>query len=103
MGVAVVTFVVGVLVAAMASGLVLRDVTSYDRPAVPDVPAPRPVHHTAPVLETGSMLAGLTATEADEHSVVRRVGALVALLVIVFLTAAAVGVGIYRGVSAFKG
>lgn len=61
----------------------------------PVVPAP-------PLVEDGSILAALAATERDEHSVVRRLGAVLVLLAITLLTAVAVGLLIYKGVSAFK-
>ena len=48
-----------------------------------------------------SMLAGL-ATEVDERSALRRVGAFVLLLGITLVTAALVAAGIYNGVAVFR-
>lgn len=107
--------------------LVLRDVRAFDRPARPEPPVPEPAEpavEAAPGVEveppaeepplepladddlsgdadvdTGSMLSGLTATETDERSWLRRVGALVVLLVLTLVTAALVGAGIYNAVS----
>ena len=58
------------------------------------------VVRSADVQRHDSVLAALGPTETDEHSVLRRVGALVVLLTLTLLTAALVGAGIYRLVSA---
>lgn len=50
-------------------------------------------------VEAASMLSGLTTLETDERSWVRRVGALLVLLVLTLATAALVGAGIYNAVS----
>lgn len=47
-----------------------------------------------------SVLASLAHTETDERSVLRRIGALIVLLTLTLVTAALVGAGIYRAVSA---
>ena len=59
------------------------------------VAEPAPEDDGVPV----SMLSGLTATEADERSWLRRVRALLIVIVLTLLTAALVGAGIYRAVS----
>lgn len=60
------------------------------------VPVAEPV---GPADVDGSMLAGITQTEADERSFVRRVVSLAVLLGLTVGTAALVGAGIYRAVS----
>jgi hypothetical protein len=109
------------------SVLVLRDVAAFGRPAVvqerpapvaavapPVVAPPVVVREPEPVREQvtevirvsereqqrDSVLASLTHTETDDHSALRRVGALLVLLTLTLLTAALVGAGIYRVVSA---
>jgi hypothetical protein len=65
-------------------------------------PAPVATPDPEPEVETGgraSMLAGLSNVEADEHSPLRRAGALVLLLVVTFAAAAIVAAGIYRAVA----
>lgn len=72
------------------------------------VPEPEPVReHVTEVIRVSereqhrdSVLASLTHTETDERSALRRVGALVMLLTLTLVTAALVGAGIYRVVSA---
>jgi hypothetical protein len=115
---------------AGATGVVLRDVVAYDRPPAPPRP-PRPVREPAPPVvvrepeppavvvrepvapvvahhehderhHDGSMLAGLATVEHDEHSALRRAGALAVLLTVTLTVAAALGAGIYRLVSGLK-
>ena len=86
-----------------AYGLVLGDLTAYDRP-LPAPPKrrpepPRAAPRATEQAEPASMLAALTVTETDERSVLRSVGALVVLLTLTLLTAGLVGAGIYRAVS----
>lgn len=78
------------------------------RPAKPvkvstPAPTPRPaverVPERAPYVSDGSMLSGLTTTEDDERSAVRRVGAFAVLITLTLLTAAGVYAVIYRTVS----
>jgi hypothetical protein len=86
-----------------------------ETPVAPPVPAARPVTQpvvTQPVLTQpvatlpphgdGSILATLAATEHDEQSALRRVGALVVLLGLTLFAALGLGLLIYSGVSALK-
>ena len=89
-----------------ATAVVLRHTVTYGRPPAAKEKAPRPPAPPPPppppqrsLVEDGSILAALAATEHDEHSVVRRVGALVVLLGITLLAAAGLGLLIYRSVS----
>lgn len=62
-------------------------------------PVREPPPRHVPVVAEASMLATLTATEHDERSAVRRVGALAVLLTLTLLTAAGVYAVIYKTVS----
>ena len=103
--------VVALAAVAGPAVLVLRDVATVDRPRRerPARERPVPVERVAPVPvipvpvvehHDGSMLGSLAATEHDEHTALRRVGALLVLLALTLVTAALVGAGIYRVVSA---
>jgi hypothetical protein len=99
-----------------AAAVVLRDLAP-ERPAKP-APVPRPAppaplragsDRLAPSLpahdvpaggEDGSVLARLTATEADERSTGRRVVSALVLLTLTLLAATVVGAVIYRGLAA---
>lgn len=71
-------------------------------------PEPEPVTPVAaervrerePAVTYTSMLAGLSSTETEEHSALRRIGALVVLLALTLLVAAGIAALIYRVVSA---
>ena len=68
-------------------------------PARAAKPVAERVPERAPYLSDGSMLSGLTTTEDDERSALRRVGAFAVLITLTLLTAAGVYAVIYRTVS----
>jgi hypothetical protein len=101
--------------------VVLRDLVAFDRPPAPAQPVREAVR--APVREPvaaafpavpvrppvavadaaeASLLEDLSATEADDRSALRRVGAALVLFALVLLTATLVGAGTYRLVTGLK-
>lgn len=110
--------VAALVAVAAATAVVLRHTVTYDRPPAEKAPPPpkkakepkrpaprrseRPVAPGPSLVEDGSILAALAATEHDEHPLVRRVGALVVLLGLTVLTAVGLGLLIYRSVSGLK-
>lgn len=111
--------------------VVLRDLVSFDRPPAPAQPVGAPVREplrepvAEPVREPepvaaaipaatarppvavadaaeASLLEDLSATEADDRSALRRVGAALVLFALVLLAATVVGAGTYRLVTSLK-
>ncbi|MDQ1712049.1 MAG: hypothetical protein QOE45_1499 [Frankiaceae bacterium] len=97
-----------VVAIGLTAFVVLRDMVAFDRPA----PPPRPVEPVAapvvappvvvapePEPEYGSLLAGLTETEADDRPVSRRIGSALLLVAVVAAASTAIGGLIYRGLT----